>query len=370
MPGAGSVYLGELQRGQIRAVRLPLMEIAGTGKRPSDFLLDVKVSCDVPGRIFYLDVRADFGSWSPRAARLILLKSRYDATTPLGLMDGDQSVERGVPLEIDPDTEKVIFWITAERWLGSPVKLAAELRVRPPAPALPDSMGDLDTMRLPSIKSSILDSLRRGLAGAPPGPMALFAEIMASPQPVTAVRDVGRLIEAGADIRLVEAAVRAIETTEQAGRVKEPLDFAALSVNDRSEAAVIVFHPLAPSYLVNQAFVLSLENHLTRPMTDPTAAFWKQLTKAAVIVLGRRDRAILEEDVEMMEVSGDRARVRVLKMLIEWARHRANPPEPPPLESLDATVDRMLKGDPDEAMRALCDALVTFGFIGVSTQLE
>jgi hypothetical protein len=370
-PESVSLRLATLRRGQMRAVRLRLMEVTGSAKRPTEFYLDVKVCCDVPDQTYYLDVKADFGPRLPRAARLVVLKSRYDATTPVGLIDGGVCVERGVPLEIRPDTEKVIFWITVDGSAAVPSKLAAEMRVKPPAPPPAEPSEELDTMRLPSIKNVITESLARALLTAQPGPMTLLGEIMASPNTLSAVRDLGRLIDAGANMRLVEAAVRAIDTAEQAGKATPPLDFPTLCLNEPAGAAMIVFHPQAPPYLLNQAFIIALENHLATPAADPMSGFWKQLANAAAIVLYRTDKAMLDEDAEVMACGGDPFRPRVLKMMIDWAARKQRPPTPPPAEPLETSLRRIASDpDPAVAMQALCDTLLTYGFIGVSAQID
>ena len=354
----------------MRSVRLGLMEMAATGKLSTGFYLEVKICCDVPERTYYLDVKADFGRRPPRAARLVVLKSRYEATTPVGLIEGGACVERGVPLEIVASTEKVIFWVTTEGSPDVPPKLAAEIRVRPPSAPPAEPTDELDTLRLPSIKNAILESLTRGLVLAPPGPMTALAEILTAPSTATAAQDVDRLIGLGADFRLVEAAVRAIETAEQAGKAGPPIDFAAWSLASPGGAALAVLHPLSPPYLINEAFAGALENHLSLPRTDPTAAFWTQLTKAAAIILCRRGRALLEEDAAAIECGGDGYRPQVIRLLIDWASRKQSLPEPPAAEPLDVTVARMADPDPAVALAALCDALLTYGFIGVSTQLD
>ena len=369
-PEKASLRLSALRRGQMRAVRLRLLEIVGSAKHPTEFYLDVKVCCDVPDQTYYLDVKADFGKRPPRAARLVVLRNRYDATTPVGLIEGGACIERGVPLETRPDTVKVVFWITVEGSSTVPPKLAAEMLVRPPTQPPAEPPKELDTMRLPSIKAVIIESLARTLAAAANGPMVALGEIMAAPSSVTAVRDGGQLIDLGADLRLVEAAVRAIETAEQVGKATPPIDFPALCLNDPASAAIAAFHPQTPPYLLNQTFIIALENHLGTPAADPSCTFWKQIAKAAAIVLYRADRSLLDEDVEVMACGDDPFRPRVLKMMIAWAARKQQPPSPPPAEPLDATATHIASNDPAEAMRALCDALLTYGFIGVSTQLD
>ncbi|MBI4917518.1 MAG: hypothetical protein HY825_16885 [Acidobacteria bacterium] len=362
--------LATLRRGQMRAIRLRLMEVAGSAKRPTEFYLDVKVCCDVPEQTYYLDVKADFGARPPRSARLVVLKNRYDATTPVGLIEGSACVERGVPLEIRADTEKIVFWITAEGSAAVPPKLAAEIRVRPPPPPPAEPPEELDTMRLPSIKSVITDSLARALITAPTGPMTVLGEILAAPATTTAARDVSRLIDAGADMQLVEAAVRAIETAEQAGKASPPIDFPTLCLNEPAGAAIAVFHPQTPPYLLNQTFIIALENHLGIAAADPIAAYWKQLAKSAAIILYRTDRSLLDEDAEVMACSTDPFRTRVLKMMIDWAARKQRPPTAPPAEPLDASLARIADADQQVALHALYDTLLTFGFVGVSAQLD
>ena len=368
-PETASLRLGALKRGQLRAVRLRLMAISGSEKLPTEWYLDVKACCDEPGRVYYLDVKVDFGPRPPASARLTLLKSRYEADPPVKLVENGVCVEKGLPLEIRPETDKVVFWVATEGAKHIPQKLAAEIRVRPGEPPSDPPTSELDTMRLPSIKVVIAERLAEALAASAHEPFVVFRAILAAPSPMDAVRDVSRLIDARADIALVEAAVRVLEAAEQSGKAGPPINFADLCFNDPAGAAIAIFHTQTPSYLVNQAFVIALENHLVTPPTAAAASPWRELAKAAAVVLVRSDGALLEEDLELYRL-GDPFRARILRMTIEWAERRREPLEPPPAPPLAEALTRVADPQPGVSLRAVREVLLAYGFIGVSAQLD
>jgi hypothetical protein len=368
-PETVALRLGAMRRGQIRSVRLRLTEIARDVRRPSDHYLDVKVCCDRPGELYYLDIKADFGERPPRGATLVLLKSRNDATAPLTLLEGGCPVERGLPLPLLPATSKVVFWVSTE---GSPVvppKLAAEIRVREPEPAA-EPERELDTMRLPSAKTAIIAALAEALRRAPTAALRAFGEFLAAPEAAPAAA-LARLLEAEPDLRLVDAAVHVLDAAELAGTTgTRPVDFPLLCLNEPAEACLAVFHPRTPPYLVNQAFVVALENHLQLPAGSDQATLWRELAKAAAVVLFRADRALLDEDVELMAVGGDASRAHLLRLLVEWASRKQRPPSPPPAERLESSLDRITGADPDQALQTTLDVLLTYGFVGIAARLD
>jgi len=51
--GAPALRLGEMKAGQIRTVRLRLRAFDDPSRRRTDFFLDVGITCDLPGKLYY-----------------------------------------------------------------------------------------------------------------------------------------------------------------------------------------------------------------------------------------------------------------------------------------------------------------------------
>jgi hypothetical protein len=376
-PATTSLHLSSLRRGQVRGLRLRLMEMRGQEKLPTDHYLDLKICCDVPDRVYYIDAKADLAGRPPGSARLSLLKSRHDTTAPVELVERGCCAEKGIALEIRPETTKVVLWLATEGSPDVPSRLAAVLNVRPPTVSPPGPPAEpleappeeLDTMRLPSIKSIVLGVLAKALRSAPSDSLSTLGTLFESPGPA-AMAHLGRLIDFGADIRIVEAAVRSLDTAELSGTAPGRFDFVTLDLNTPAGAAVAVFHPRTPAYLLNQAFLLAFENNVRMPQAEPYGTFWRQLAKAAAVLLVRFHHDLLTEDVEVLSCSDDPFRPRVVQMMIEWASRKQRPFTPPPAEPIDNVSARIAGADPDVSLLAAVGLLATYGFIGVSAQLD
>jgi hypothetical protein len=368
VPDSAKLRLDQLRRGQIRALRLRLMEIRGRQKDPTDFFLDVKVACDQPERLYYFDVKADFGAFPPRTARLRVLKNRYEATLPVTLVEHGATIEKGVSLEIDAATDKVVLWVTTEGPSVVPPKLAAEIRVRDvPETALAE---ELDTIRLPSVKALVKQSLVGALRAAPTRQLVALGEILVAEDVDDKMRWLGRLVEMGGDVRLIEAGVRDIELAEQTVAGFPRIDFPTLMLNDPVQAAVAIFHPETPPYLVNLGFVIAFERHLD-PAGAESAALWKQLAKAAAVILCAKSRELLDEDIEAMGFGPDRTRQTLLRMLVDWAVRRSEPPPPPPLNApIEHYLNTIAAEDGAAALQATVQLLANYGFVGLSMRLD
>jgi hypothetical protein len=241
--------------------------------------------------------------------------------------------------------------------------------VRPPT--IEEAPDELDTMRLPSIKTVIAESLARALAASSCRELVILGEILAGCDTGAMIGGIRRLVDAEADLRFIEAAVRAIESAEGAGKVEYPIDFPVLCLNDGADAAVVVFHPHSPTYLLNQAFIIAFENHVGASLPGGVAGGpWKGLAKAAAVVLHRRDSGLLEEDVCVMSCGGDGWKARLLRQLVEWSARKDRPPAAPPAEPLESALAAIAGPDAASSVEAAVRVLLTYGFIGVSAQLD
>jgi hypothetical protein len=300
-PGVGTdevwMRLDQMRAGQSRSVRLRLVAIHAAEKTPTDHFLEVKVFCQAPGRLWDADVKADFGRAAPVAATVTLLKDRYEASSSLPLVERGVCVEQEIPLPLDPSTEKLVFWVVTDGSAGVPEHLACAIRVH--APAEDQRPDELDTLRLPSIKTVLSQNLAEFLLQSPDASLVVLGELMQDNALAGKLRLLERLVESGADLRLVEAGVRDIELWERVARGFGQIDFGLLQVDDPVDASLVVFHAHSAPRLLVLAFAASFESHITAYKRE-LADFWGQLALAAAVALCRRDRVALADAVQLI----------------------------------------------------------------------
>jgi hypothetical protein len=310
--------------------------------------------------MYYLDVRADFGETPPRHARLTILKSRYDAMLPLMLVDQGVVTEIGVALEVDPSTERVIFWVATEGEPAIPEKLAATLQVR--EPTVTPLRDDLDSLRLPTVKLVLKESLTPALLALVAPPLATLGEIMDSDDFGRKIYLLGQLLDHGADIRLVEAAVRDVELCEHTVPGFMRVVFPDLTLNDPVHTCLVVFHPSSPPYLVNQCLAIALEHADAYP--------WRDLARAAALVLCRRARSLIDDDFEALASEGDPRRLQQLRALVGWADAR-KPQLPPELQApVETYLEVVGRRNPQAAEQAVLELMTHCGFISLAAELD
>jgi hypothetical protein len=310
--------------------------------------------------MYYLDVHADFGETPPRFARLTILKSRYDAMLPLVLVDQGVSTETGVALEVDPATERIVFWVATEGDAAIPEKLAATLQIREPA-ATP-LLDGLDTLRLPTVKVVLKEKLTPALLALVAPPLATLGEIMDSDDFGRKVYLLGQLLADGTDIRLIEAAVRDIELCEQTVEGFMRVVFPDLTLTDPVHACIVIFHPSSPPYLVNQCLAIALDH--------PDAYPWHSLTRAAVLVLSRRARPLLDDDIDALACEDDPRKLRQLQELVQWAETRKLQLPPALQAPLETYLEVVGRRNPQAAEQAVLELMTHCGFINLAAELD
>ncbi|NMC71441.1 MAG: hypothetical protein GYA57_15430 [Myxococcales bacterium] len=363
---ARTLRLAEMRTGQTRMLRLRLMAVEEEERRPTDFYLEATITCDRPGRMYYLEATADFGAVPPRAARLTVLKSRYDATQPVALITDGRPVQSSVGLEIEPSVDRLVLWISTEGSAGVPAKLAAEVRLQPreagPAPA------ELDTLRLPSMKLVVKESLAAALRRAQDPALVALGESMSAETPGRKLECLRRLLELEADVRLIEAAVRELELCEGAVRGFPRVVFDDLSLDMPAHAVLAVFHPGTPLYLVNQCLAIAFEAR-SESSAAPERRWWDLVLRAATVVLRRRAPALLEENLAVMECGESREAAAALQGLVDWATKLGPAPQAAEASPLEKYLRVIAGRDAAEAAEAAFAVLAWYGFIGLSMQL-
>lgn len=149
--------------------------------------------------------------------------------------------------------------------------------------------------------------------------LTLLGKLFKSKNLVDKINCLRELIDHGADIRIIEAGVRQMYFSQYG------VDFPKLSLDDPSHASVIVFHPEAPVYLLNCAFIRGFENALDTEHRE-RADFWEVLIKAAFLTLtlaalikgDQGARECLREDIDA--IRGNDAKTVLMGRFKEWAK--------------------------------------------------
>jgi hypothetical protein len=358
-----SLRLDLLRRGQVRSVRVPLVELRDTGAVRSYALLDVRVYCRAPGQSFQLEVRSDFGGNPPRSALLRIFLDTRELGEPVVL------VLRGVPsepelgLETATEAERLVFRVTAEPDSGAPRQLAGVVRLKESA----DSSGKRDspTGRWRSARALVKAELGAALSQSSAPALVLLGRLMEHSDPGGKLELLHKLVEAQSDVRLLEAAAADVALCAQLDKGFPEVDFPALSLNDPAEASLVIFHPRSPTYLLAVCFVLCLENNLA-PVHERDAVWWRELAKAGAVALWRRDRASLEELAGTMRAGSDPVKAMLLEKLTKWASRRSTSVPPEPRERLDDQLSRIRGRNQEAAVATALEALADHGYLVVT----
>ncbi|MBN1773752.1 MAG: hypothetical protein JXB32_20995 [Deltaproteobacteria bacterium] len=356
--------LGQLPAGQVRAVDLPLVETRGHQRNPTGFYLGLKIACDVPGRLYTVDVKPDFGRTVPPVATLTVMRSRYEATRPVTLVEAGAPVERSMLLELDDGTNHVVFWIRTEGAAGVPRRMAAAIGVQP-LPRSDEAEDDLDTMRLPTVRQAAKEELALALRQTPHPALSTLGELLGSDDDARKIEYLERLIAAEADICLIEAAVRDLDLCEQTVPGFAPTDFAALCLSDPVDASIAVFHPGSSPYLVHRSLTVALDRRRDR-LPPGQARLWPALVAAAVVNLHRRAPELLRETLEDLETLGDDETLAFVRRLADRAAARPRSAPPDPDDPTDECLRLVGAADRRNAETAALRLLTRYGFVWVT----
>ncbi|MBN1772844.1 MAG: hypothetical protein JXB32_16355 [Deltaproteobacteria bacterium] len=360
---ATALRLGLLGPAQTRGVRMRLMEIRRHDKRPTDFYLHLTITCREPLRAYQIVARADFGAQPPLRASLTILQAHRSAAGPIALIERHAPVEAAFTLELDPTSEWLTFWVGTNGTADVPTDLAGELRLRPPDDDRPPE--DLETARLPSLRSVARQSLIGAFRRCASPPLVLLGGLMRCEDPEEKLQLLRQLVDLAASAALVEAGVRDIAFCEEIVRGFPAPDFSQLAPDDPAEAALAVLHPRAPTDLVRRCLAVAFERQLAAEPAGGDAR-WKELARAAAVVLFQRDRTLLEQGPAALGLADDPARRALFQSLVRAAgRSLRTPPRPPP-EPLDRFLARIVDGDAAEAERVAVDLMTRYDMVAVT----
>ncbi len=364
---ATPLRLAQMRPGQVRGIRLRLMEIRRNDKRPTECFLDLLITCQQPARKYHFDVKPDFGDTRPQRATLTVIHGRRDAAAPMPLIEQAVPCTAAFDLDFDPLAEWLTLWVATEGVPEIPGQLAGELRLRGLLDERPTE--ELATSRLPSLKMVMRQTLMGAFRKSSSPTLALLGGQMRSEDPLEKLDLYRQLFDLGADIRLVEAAVRDIATCETTSRDFPPLDFGRLDVNDPADAATAVFHPGCPPPLARQCFAVAFDGQFS-PTSITAARRWKELVKAAAVVICRRDRSQLDEGFAVATgLITDPSRAALFRSLVEWAWRQVSPSTPPLRGKAEEYIRIIGGGDAGAAEQAAIEILAHYELIAASVPL-
>ncbi len=363
--GTRRLRLGQIPSGQVRALDLPLIETQGRQRTPTPYFLGIKITCDIPGHLYSLDVKPDFGRNVPPAASLTVMRSRYEATRPVALVERGEPVERNLLLELDDNTEQVVFWICTEGAAEVPRRMAATIGVQPMPRS--DEQDDLDTMRLPTVRQAAKEELARALRRTPHPMLCTLGELLGDDDGARKIALLERLIEADADVCLIEAAVRDLDLCEQTVLGFAPTDFGGLCLSDLVDASIAIFHPASSPYLVHHCLTVALDRRNDR-LPPGQVRLWQALVEAAVVTLHRRAPELLHETIEDLEIVGDADGLATVRLLADRAATRPRSAPTDPGHPLDDCLRRVGCDDRRGAESATRELLTRYGFVWIAAE--
>jgi hypothetical protein len=345
--------LAQMRRGEVRAVRLRLSAERGGTAQPTPYHLDLRVSCDVPERLFYLDARVDFGEARPQAVALTVLRNGRAVATGIPVVAFHVASERGLALELTPEAETVSFVLEPDEESGLPPMLAAELRVREEPNRAPTPVAGVLAAPL---RAALIEAFSRALSPS----LNVLGQLMSSGESGTRLHLLGMLVEQCAPLELIEAAAAEVRETFVAGPdgIRHPSS--SLDLNDPAHAALVVFDPETPPYLVNQAFAVAFGSLMECGGT-PRGRLWKQIARTAAAYLARRAPELLEEDGDAVACGIDEEAAFVLRLIIDRAGKTAGGPGEDSRVPTEVLLGTVAKGSRDEAEAAAIALLARVG---------
>jgi hypothetical protein len=352
------VRLHQLRRAQIRSLELPLFELRDEEKLPTGCLLDVRITCVEPGRSYYVEVKADFGSLVPPVARLKVARRGAPETNPLPLVEGGTSVEQGLPLEMDGSVDRIVFWVETEGSTRWPATMAGAIELRPVTGSL-TTLG-AKTRKMPVVRQDPKKGFTRALLGSSSPTLATLGQILEGTDDGRKLELLAQLLERDADVRLLEVAVRDLGAE---------IDFASSRLSGEASACVAILHPASPPALVLE----SLQRGLQRQggaLEPAKVRLWRQLIRCAVLVLHRRDPDQLDEILEEQAFAEESATLAILRPLVEWAEERSSQPQLEAEVSIEDCLEDVKKGEPGAAEAAAVDLAIGWGLACVTAELE
>lgn len=359
---AALVRLARLQPGRQRTLRLRLVEIRRHDKRPTDLYLQVGITCVVPLRSYQFDVQADFGALQPPRATMIVAVGRAPAQPPVVLVENGVSRVVRFLLKVEPTTEWLTLWVSAEGVPEIPPHLAGELRLRFSDDDRPAH--ELETARLPSLKAVMRQSLKDAFRQSPSPVLALLGGLMETTEPFDKREQLSRLLALDADVRFLDAAVRDLAFMEQTERDFPPTEFDRLVLDDPLGAALAVFHPACPLPIVLRALVVAFERQFSAG-TPLGRRRWQELACASAVVVFRTDREQLGEGfVTAAGLQADPERSARFRSLVEWAEKHATPERKPLSGPAGEYLKRITGGPTAEAEQAAVELLRHYDMLG------
>ena len=347
--GAQDITEAQKPRQKPKIKKLPLYTINENGQREStSFFLEIKILRQESGG-FYLEMSVNFGKRPPQAANI----EAYGSDLPPSrlVMKGKPLQEIGFPIELSPEKDKVTLVISTDGSNNVPKKLFAELKNK-----------SLEAANKEKTSQNMHQQLH------------LLGELFTSENLVGSMNSLRKLVEIeAAHIEIIEAGVRGIYSSEH------KIDFSKLSLNDPTDASILVFHPETPFQMLSNCFLKAFENTLDPKWTEEEKDFWEQLTKAALLSLSLNPdrRGFFKENLDALSDSGDKIKLFLMERLQEWLKGKLKllkEKGPPPTFETKKSIENYLKAikskDASKAYEAAIKILTRYNFINISRLVD
>lgn len=276
---------------------------------------------------FYCEFRANFGSRPPEQAKILMVENQAIRATPL--IRNAQILEHApVSLAPSPGTEKITLIVITQGSAVVPGKLFIEIR------NIEEGInnGDMDrspTMPLgisipscqPQLENGQALELSRSLRAASDPHLQTLGEILEAKALDEKMIFLDRLVNRGADLRIVEAAAKLI------GLYHPMMKIEGLDLNDPVSAWLAVFHQQTPAHLLESDFTNALEKACSIP-----APIWRSIAKSALLVLLLTEggKLALLELANTYSLCGEKRVSELLEKMVSWGKKKISKPAPEP----------------------------------------
>ena len=275
--------------------------------------------------------------------------------------------DQELPLRIRPEARRIALAVATDGTSGWPTLLHAGIRLQPPPSVEPRAQDE--AKRVADTRASTQAELGAALRDSAVPGLAALGRVMLGRGLADKIAFLHELADSTSDVRLLEAAVRDIRMTAGITPDMGDIDFPSLSLADPADAALVIFHPESPEYLLAVCFTLCLERNLT-PDRDRDSVWWRHLSKAGAVALWRRDREALDDLTAAMRASEDPLKATLLEKLIVWASRRMSTLPDAPREPLDVQVARIRSAAPAVALATALETLTDRGYVDISRDLS
>lgn len=316
---------------------------------------------------FYCEFRANFGARPPEQAKILMVEKGAIRATPL-IRNGQILEHAPVSFAPSPGTEKITLIVITQGSAVIPGKLYVEIRNTEEqitngdmdhSPTIP--LGISITSCQPQLENEQTLELSRSLRASSNPHLQTLGEIIEAKALDEKMIYLDRLVNRGADLRIVEAAAKFI------GLYHPMMGLESLDLNDPVAAFLAVFHQQTPAHLLEADFTNALKKACTIQVP-----IWRSIAKSALLALLQTERGMLAlpELVNTYNLCGEELIGILLGNMKSWGEKQLKKPTIdliPPAENCLEVISRRSEKD---ALHATIGYLRYYGFIRITDLLD